>query len=88
MTRMFKSVVQSLMALVCASPVVLIAQTQQKQFVPAASLPRQEISAGPLVYGAYGLVWAVVVVYLFLLWRRIGRVERELSDVNKKLAGR
>ena len=55
------------------------------EFVPQSSLPKQEVPAAPLLYGAYALVWGVLVVYLFFLWRRIGRVERELGEVNRKL---
>ena len=32
------------------------------------------------------VVWAVLIIYVFFLWRRIGRVERELGDVNRKLS--
>jgi CcmD family protein len=69
------------------APALLVAQEAQKQFVPVENLPKQEVAPGPLVYGAYALVWAAVVIYLFSLWRRLGRVERELADVNRKLAG-
>jgi CcmD family protein len=72
---------------IVVAPALLFAQDAQKQFVPVENLPKQEVAPGPLVYGAYALVWAAVVVYLFSLWRRLGRVERELSDVNRKLAG-
>jgi CcmD family protein len=62
------------------------AQEAQREFVPAESVARHELAPGPLVYGAYAFVWAAVLVYVFLLWRRLGRVERELGDVNRKLA--
>ena len=71
-----------------AGAVTLWAQTPQSQFVPAESIPKQEVAPGPLLYGAYAFVWGALVVYLFLLWRRIGRVERELADVNRRLAGK
>jgi CcmD family protein len=72
-----------------ASSLTAAAQKQaQDVFVNADTLPRQEIPPGPLLYSAYAFVWFALVVYLFLLWRRIGRVERELADVNQKLAGR
>ena len=62
---------------------------QDKQFVPFTPGQQGEsISAPPLILAAYGFVWAAVVVYVWLLWRRLGRVERELADVNAKLAKR
>ena len=66
---------------------VLMAQTpQQNEFVPQAAAPKQpEIAAAPLLYVAYAFVWAALLVYVFMLWRRIGRVERELTDVRRKL---
>jgi CcmD family protein len=55
-------------------------------FVPQAQAPQQpELPAAPLLYGAYAFVWAVLLVYIFLLWRRVGKVERELGDVTRKL---
>jgi CcmD family protein len=61
-------------------------QEQVKGFVPQAQAPQQpELPAAPLLYGAYAFVWAVLLVYIFLLWRRVGKVERELADVTRKL---
>jgi CcmD family protein len=71
-----------------AWPAVLWAQDAQKEFVPADSVAKQELPAEPLLYSAYAFVWAVLLVYVLLLWLRIGRVERELRDVNRKLAGK
>lgn len=56
-------------------------------FVPASSLPAQEqLPAAPLVIGAYSVAWVVVFGYLWSIWRRIGRVERDLADVSRRLA--
>ena len=62
-----------------------LAQEAQTEFVPAESIPREELAPGPLLYGAYAFVWAVLLIYVFFLWRRIGRVERELGEVRQKL---
>jgi len=63
----------------------VMAQDAPNQFVPAETLPRQEIASGPLLYGAYAFVWAALLVYVFILWRKIGRVERELGELTRKL---
>lgn len=57
-------------------------------FVPATDIAKESLPATPLLYGAYGFVWVALIAYVFLLWRRIGRVERELADVNAKIASR
>jgi CcmD family protein len=62
------------------------AQVPATQMVPLdQARPQPELSPAPLLYGAYAFVWAAVVVYVFTLWRRLGRVERELADVNARL---
>jgi CcmD family protein len=56
-------------------------------FVPASSLPNQEqLPAAPLVIGAYSIVWLLVFGYLWSIWNRIGRVERDLADVSRRIA--
>lgn len=56
-------------------------------FVPASSLPaKEELSAAPLVIGAYAVAWVVVFGYLWSIWMRIGRVERDLADVSRRIA--
>jgi CcmD family protein len=55
-------------------------------FVPASSLPGQEqLPAAPLVIIAYAVVWLLVLGYLWSIWNRLGRAERELADVNRRL---
>jgi len=67
-----------------------MAQDQTSGFVPVASsdIAREALPASPLVYAAYAFVWVALTVYVFLLWRRLDRVERELADVSAKLVGR
>ena len=56
-------------------------------FVPASSLPGQEqLPAAPLVIVAYAVVWLLVLGYLWSIWSRLGRAERELSEVSRRLA--
>jgi len=55
----------------------------QGQFVPftGGGAGQETLPATPLIYAAYALVWLVLLVYVFTLWRKIGKVERELKDV-------
>ena len=56
-------------------------------FVPADSLPSQEpLPAAPLVIGAYAIAWVAVFGYLWSIWQRLGRVERDLADVSRRIA--
>ncbi|HSU67497.1 MAG TPA: CcmD family protein [Tepidisphaeraceae bacterium] len=56
-------------------------------FVPASSLPGQEqLPAAPLVIAAYSIVWLLVLGYVWSIWNRIGKAERELADVSRRIA--
>lgn len=58
----------------------------QEGFVPVDQLPDQEqLPAAPLVAAAYGVAWGAVLVYVWFLWRRLARVERELADVARRI---
>jgi len=57
----------------------------QEDFVPVGSLPQAEqLPAAPLVIGAYAFVWVALLVYVWTVWRRLLKVERDMRD----LAGR
>ena len=60
---------------------------QDSGFVPVKpGEPGQEtLPATPLVFIAYGLIWTMLLVYILFLWRKLGRVERELAEVNARL---
>lgn len=65
-------------------PLLLFALAQgQGQFVPftGGSVGQETLPATPLIYAAYAVVWLVLLFYVFTLWRKIGKVERELKDV-------
>jgi CcmD family protein len=55
-------------------------QEQPDQFVPVKTLPQQEqLPAAGLLLTAYGFVWAVLLVYVWTIWRRLMKVEREMQ---------
>jgi CcmD family protein len=61
----------------------------QEGFVPASSLPQAEqLPAAPLLIAAYAFVWVALLVYVWLLWRRTAKLERELADLNRRLQQR
>lgn len=53
----------------------------QEGFVKASELPTEVLPATPFVFIAYAFVWVALIGYVFSLWRKIGRVERELDQV-------
>ena len=58
-------------------------------FVPVKELPAQEkLPAAPLLIAAYGFVWAVLLIYVWTVWRRLMKVEREVHDLSTRLASR
>jgi CcmD family protein len=84
-----------LLALGLAAAVPLTAQDQppkrpaQDEFVPIDELPPQEqLPAAPLLIAAYSVAWVLVALYLFSIWRRMGRVERELAEVSRRVQQR
>ncbi|RPJ53485.1 MAG: CcmD family protein [Acidobacteria bacterium] len=77
-----------------AQGAVVAAQAQppadpQSGFVPVKELPAQEkLPAAPLLIAAYAFVWAVLLFYVWTVWRRLMRVEREMRDLSARLTTR
>ncbi len=53
----------------------------QDEFVPVNELPESEkLPAAPFLITAYTIVWVVLLVYVWSLWRRLTAVEQELKQ--------
>lgn len=59
-----------------------------QEMISISEFQRETLPAAPFVFGAYAFVWVALLVYVFVLWRRLGRVERELADVHARLRTR
>ena len=60
-------------------------QAAQDEFVPVKDLPpAEQMPAGPLVLGAYGFMWAAVLVYVFTLARRLQAVQKDIDGLRKQ----
>jgi CcmD family protein len=58
------------------------------EFVPADQVAQDHVPGGTLLLAAYAVAWVVVVAYVWIVWRRAGRIERELADLAAKIAAR
>ena len=72
-----------------AGPAVLTAQqpprAAQDEFLPIDQLPQDErLPAAPLLIAAYSVAWLAVAGYLWSIWQRLGRVEREIAEVSRR----
>lgn len=64
-------------------------QAAQDGFVPVGQVPAAEqLPAAPLVIAAYAFIWVAMLAYVFVLWRRLGAVDRELSALRQSIEGR
>ncbi len=90
-TRLLRIVLSTvtLLAALTAVPSAASAQPPPEApegFVPAGDLPaREELPAAPLLISAYAVAWVLVFGYLWSIWQRLGRVERELADVSRRV---
>ncbi len=88
---MKKMIVRGLLAVaVCAVAVSTTVVAQQppapEGFIPMSEVTNREVlPATPLVFYAYAFVWVALMGYLWVIWRRIGQVEQDLSAVTRRL---
>jgi CcmD family protein len=67
----------------------LMAQPGQTEFIPVNELPAAEqLPAAPLVIAAYAFVWLAFLAYVFMTWRKVGKVEAEIGALSAQLAKR
>jgi hypothetical protein len=60
-------------------------QARATEFQPVGS-GAETTSAASLLVAAYLLMWAILVGFLFLSWRRQGHVENRIAELEKALA--
>jgi len=58
-----------------------------QQFEKIENIPRQDIPAGRFVSIAYGIIWLAVLTYVLLVAGGLKRVNQEIADLKRKLAG-
>ncbi|HKY22612.1 MAG TPA: CcmD family protein [Vicinamibacterales bacterium] len=64
----------------------LMLQPGQSEFRPVTEIPASEqLPSAPLLIAAYAFVWIAVFAYVWLMWRRLGKVERELKALSARV---
>lgn len=61
------------------------AQDRSTEFVPVQG-GGETTSAGALLIVAYGLMWAVLIGFILLTWRRQRRLEAKADELGRQLA--
>ena len=78
-------VVLSMWWLLGASALAFQPPAGQGGFVPVDQLPpSDQLPSAPLLIGAYVFVWLALMVYLWSIWRRIGKVEADMHALAQK----
>jgi CcmD family protein len=88
-----RGVIAVLAMLVMLAAATGVAQAQQPPqpdqdgyvAVTDADLAQEHLPAAPLLIAAYAVAWVAVFGYLWFIWQRLGRVERELAEVSRRL---
>ncbi|HEV3140186.1 MAG TPA: hypothetical protein VGY57_06710 [Vicinamibacterales bacterium] len=59
----------------------------QSEFVPVKELPASEqMPAAPLLIAAYAVFLALMVFYVWTVWRRLGKVDADLRALEQRIA--
>jgi CcmD family protein len=65
---------------------VAFAQPGQSEFQPVTEIPASEqLPSAPLVIAAYAFVWLAFTVYVWMMWRKLGKVEQELQTLSTQI---
>jgi len=85
-----RRIAPAVLILLAVTTIVAAQSPAQDGFVPVTGNEAdvEKLPAAPLVFAAYAFVWVAMIGYVFSLWRRLVRVERELTDVTARLEAR
>ncbi len=59
-------------------------ESRSTEFVPVEG-GSEGTSAGTLLVTAYFVMWAVLLGFLFMTWRRQGRIEQRMAELDAEL---
>ena len=79
MTRIFLTIFLLMSAAVFAQP-------GQSGFEPVTEVPASEqLPSAPLVIAAYAFVWLAFMFYVWMMWKKLGKVDRELTQLSGQI---
>ena len=73
-----------LVTLLSAAPVGAQPQPPKDFVAVDETAPEDRIPALPLIAGAYGFIWVVMLGYLWSIGRRLQKVEGEIADLEAR----
>jgi CcmD family protein len=84
--RLKAAVPFAVVLLLLSGPVVASAQPQPpKDFVAVdETAPGEQVPALPLIAGAYGFIWIVLLGYVWSIGKRLQKVEGELAELEAR----
>jgi CcmD family protein len=58
----------------------------QSEFQPVTEIPASEqLPSAPLVVAAYAFVWLAFMFYVWTMWKKLGKVDRELAQLSTQI---
>lgn len=88
MKRVFAAILLALTVPLGVSPVEAQPRPAQEEFLPVTDAETERLPAAPLVMSAYAVAWTAIFLYIWSLWRRLSRVERELEQLSQRSGAR
>ena len=81
---MVRRVLLACLSIVLASAPMFAQQPGQNEFVPVTGPVTEQIPAAPLVIASYAFFLVLLFVYLWTIWRRIGKVEADMRALERR----
>ena len=53
--------------------------------LPVTEFRQVSTPSAPLVIAAYAFVWLAFMVYVWMMWRKLGKVEQELTHLSAQI---
>jgi len=63
-------------------------ESRSQEFVPVTGGPTETSSAEALLITAYVLMWAILMAFLFVTFRRQAAVDKRMSELERSLSKR
>ena len=86
--RLLTTTLSILTLLAFAVPALALQPPAVDGFVPVDSLPpAQQLPAAPFLIGSYVFFLLLMMFYLWTIWQRLGKVEREMTELERRSKG-